>query len=506
MRAGKFGYLALSSLLLTTACNDANEELEPKQDEIIRATSNGGRNEVVLVYAVVADAGWDSLPPLFGLVLRAAGRGDRRALSAEHLPGPHVQLFVYWGDNYAAEFSELTLVDGFSYKAPAIGAPSHWAQADSFQSHPTYDTATNKADLGVIFLDRKPPFDPLPLFRSKVANGTPVTVTGWGSNSAPTPVTGAGSGVQRTGKTTVLGTPTAADYHADDPNPGMLDPAIRAQQLKTDGHTPKSNGCFGDSGGPIILNQWGQDYIAGVSYWTGLSCEEYNLYSRIDAFLPFFDESYKRGGQDVLKPTFTCVTPNPQGSLTAVFGYQNDNGVGISIPLGTKNALARDTANLRPTRFEPGTVPFGFGVDFTSGQTVSWTLSPDNNPTTTVTATASSPRCTAAQSVESNCVLSCRASAEVGLPEGRRVRQLHRELRRDRPPGRRLRHGLQRRAARVPDLRWRHADGRRQLDLRRSRSDVRPRRRPPVGALRRRAERRHPVPLLRIRLLLARAR
>ena len=91
-----------------------------------------------------------------------------------------------------------------------------------------------------------------------------VTITGWGSNSTPTPVTGAGYGVQRTGRTVTIGTPTAADYHPDDPNPAMLDPAVR-QTVHEDRRrrAPYSNGCFGDSGGPIILSQYGQDYVAG---------------------------------------------------------------------------------------------------------------------------------------------------------------------------------------------------------------------------------------------------
>jgi hypothetical protein len=164
------------------------------------------------------------------------------------------------------------------------------------------------------------------------------------------------------------------------------------------------------------VNQFGQDYVAGVFYWTGLSCEEYNLATRLDPFLPFLDLSYKRGGQDVLKPTFACVTPNPQGSLTAIFGYQNDNGVAISVPYGSKNASARDTSGLRPTRFEPGSRPFAFGVDFTAGQTASWTFAPDNNPSITVSATSASPLCTEAQSVESSCVLNCRAQLRSGCP------------------------------------------------------------------------------------------
>jgi hypothetical protein len=403
--------LALCGLSFVASCSDAGGELGAEQGEIIRATSNGGRDQVVMIYATAIAGG-----QIVHRTCSGSYYAPRVVVTAAHclqnIFGDNV--FVYWGDNFTQDFAELTDDGFFGFIPPPIGAPSHWAQADSFQSHPSYDANANSADLGVVFLDRKPPFDPLPLYRSSVNAGVQVTVTGWGANSAPTPTTGAGAQVQRTGKTVTLGSPTAADYHPDDPNPGMLDPAVRATVIKTDGHTPKSNPCFGDSGGPIILNQFGQDYIAGVGYWVGLSCEEYSLFNRISSFLPFFDLSYKRGGQDVLKPTFTCVTPNPSGSLTAIFGYQNDNGVGISIPQGSKNVLARDTANLRPTRFDPGLHTFGFGVDFTAGQTVSWTLSPDNNPTTTVTATAGSTACSAAQSVDTGCILECRAQLRSG--------------------------------------------------------------------------------------------
>ena len=413
MTSRKTGYWALCGLALMAACGEADPNVDTTQDDIIRATSNGGRNEVVMLYGVGFGGGNN-------LICSGSYYAPRVVVSAAHCIRPNLyQMFVYFGDNFQADLAELT-PSGFGLAPPPIGAPSHWAQADSWQVNPAYDANANSADMAVVFLDRKPPFDPLPLYRNKVNANVQVTVSGWGSNSAPTPTTGAGYGTQRTGRQITLGSPTAADYHPDDPNPGMLDPAVRATVLKTDGRAPYSNGCFGDSGGPIILNAWGQDYIAGVSYWTGLSCEEYNLYTRIDSFLPFLDLSYKRGGQDVLKATFACVTPNPQGSLTAIFGYQNDNGVGISIPYGTKNASARDTAGLRPTRFDPGAAgvhSFAFGVDFTTGQTASWTLAPDNNPSVTVNATSTSPRCTAAQAVDSGCVLECRAQLRSSCPK-----------------------------------------------------------------------------------------
>jgi hypothetical protein len=407
MSSRKIGYCLFSAVLLSiSACSvesgEGSEDVGAKTAEIIRATSNGGRDQAVMLYVVTGSGGT--------VYCTGTLYAPRVVVTAAHCltPNPY-QVFIYYGDNLQQDLPELAS-DGFiGLIPPPIGAPSHWSQADSWQVHPAYDANLNSADIATVFLDRKPPFDPLPLYRNRVNSGVQATITGWGSNSTPTPTTGAGYGVQRTGRTITMGSPTAADYHPDDPNPGMLDAAVRQTVLKTNGAAPWSNGCFGDSGGPLILNVSGQDYVAGVGYWTGLSCEDYNLWTRVDSFLPFLDQSYKRGGQDVLKPTFACVTPNPQGSLTAIFGYQNDNGVGISVPYGSKNASARDTANLRPTRFEPGVHAFAFGVDFTAGQTASWTFAPDNNPSVTVNATSTSPRCTAAQAVESGCVLQCRA-------------------------------------------------------------------------------------------------
>ena len=418
MRFTKTGCWLLGGMLLSVAAcggGEGNESLDTKTGEIIRATSNTGRDQVVMLYATRYNGQAVS-------ICSGSYYGPRVVVTAAHcFPSDISQVFVYYGDNYPQDLAELTPAapGQFGLVPPPIGGPSHWAQADSWQINPNYDANTNRADIATVFLDRKPPFDPLPLYRSKVNAGVQMTITGWGANSAPTPTTGAGSGTERSGRTITLGSPTVADYHPDDPNPGVLDPAIRATWLKTNGAAPWSNGCFGDSGGPLILSQSGQDYVAGVGNWTGLSCEDYNLFARIDSYLPFLDLSYKRGGQDVLKPTFACVTPNPQGSLTAIFGYQNDNGVAISVPYGSKNASARDTSSLRPTRFDVG-VPtlhsFAFGVDFTTGQTASWTFAPDNNPSVTLNATAASPRCTAEQAVDSGCVLQCRAQLRSGCP------------------------------------------------------------------------------------------
>jgi hypothetical protein len=328
------------------------------------------------------------------------------------------QLFVYYGDNFTADFPELTQL-GDTHVPPAPGQPSHWSQADSFEVNPQYDASLNAADMGVVYLDRKLPFDPLPLGRFRLDNtwnNKSATISGWGANSAPTPTTGAGGRVQRTGTTKILGGPTAADYHSDDPNPGMLNASVRNTVLKTDGHAPNANACFGDSGGPIIVNQYGQDYIAGVSYWTGLSCEDYGLYTRLDPYLPFLDQSYKKGGQETLIPFLECIAPNPSGTYTAYFGYNNKNGVHVDVPYGANNQLALDTLGFRPTTFATGTHDFVFGVDFTASQTLSYSLAPTNSPRTTINVTKNSPLCGPDKAQEVECGNYCRAIERSGCP------------------------------------------------------------------------------------------
>ena len=421
MRIRKTWSVALAALALGGCADIKDDAIDTKSDEIIRATSNGGRNEVVMLFSVISTPqgifnGTCTGQYFAPRVVLTAAHCLQNIISANSL-NTRPQLFVYFGDNFAVDRAEL-VQSGVTFTPPPIGAPSHFAQADSFTVHPNWDPNLIHPDMGVVFLDRKPPFDPLPLWRNRVAANVNVTISGWGSNSAPTPTTGAGAQVQRTGTTRTLGSPTEADFHPEDPNPGMLDPVVRANVIKMDGVAPRSNGCFGDSGGPFIIRQFGQDYFAGVGYFTGLSCEGYSLFVRNDPFLPFLDLSYKRGGQDIMRNTFQCVTPNAQGTLTAHFGYRNDNGVVVTIPYGTKNSAPRDTFGTRPTAFFPGAAHnFAAAIDFASGQSAVWTLSPDNNPTSTLTATASSPRCTAAQAPLTEAALACRAIRRSGCPQ-----------------------------------------------------------------------------------------
>jgi len=413
---------ALGSVLFTgmiaAACSGGadvgDQELSSASEAIIGPSKPNGPNQVVMLYASVLN----SNGTLGTRTCSGTYFASREVVTAAHcLQNVYAdQLFVYFGDDFATDLAEL--VPGPNGQmAPAPGQPSHFAQADSFEQHPDWNPTQFYPDLGVVYLDRKLPFSPLPISRRHLKANQDVTISGWGANSAPTPTTGAGGRVQRTGKTRTLGSPTAADNHPEDPNPGLDSAANRASLIKTDGRAPYANACFGDSGGPLLLDDCGEKSIAGIEYFGGLSCKDYSLYVRTSSFLPFLDKAEKKGGSEPVKPVFDCVAPNAQGTLTAFFGYNNKNGVSVTLPYGGKNKFARDTKNQRPTRFLPGQHDFSFGVDFTVRQSLSWTLSPDSGPSTTLTVDAGSRRCGGEQAGQTECALACRASQQSGCAE-----------------------------------------------------------------------------------------
>ena len=416
MKPRAFGSVLISGFI-AAACvggvDAEDQDVSSASDAIIGPSKPNGPDQVVMLYASVTNSDGS----LGTRTCTGTYFASRVVMTAAHcLQNVFAdQLFVYFGDNFEADFAQLGPGPN-GMLPPGPGQPSKWAQADSFEQHPDWNATQIYPDVGVVYLDRKLPFAPIPVSRAKLAANQNVTISGWGANSAPTPTTGAGGRVQRTGKTRTLGSPTLADNHPEDPNPGLNSAANRANMIKTDGRAPYANGCFGDSGGPLLVEDCGQTYVAGIDYFGGLSCKDYSLYMRTSSFLPFLDKAVKKSGQEALKPVFNCVAPNAQGTLTAFFGYSNQNGVSVDVAYGSKNKLALDSTNQRPKHFLAGSHDFSFGIDFGSKQSVSWTLSPDSG-STTITVDAKSRRCGAAEADKTECALACRASSKSGCAD-----------------------------------------------------------------------------------------
>jgi hypothetical protein len=389
MKAHRVGLVVCASLLsssfVLSGCGaDVPNPADNGTEAIVRGKDEKKLPQVVAVRSNLFGGGWILCSGTYfakRVVVTAA-----HCLKANAIPG---QTFVYYGDDYLTDVNSLPTI-------PPPGQPSKWARVETAAAHPDYDASIHFPDFAIMHLDRELPFDPIPLLRDPVTDADKKgEIVGWGGSKALTAdITQVeGAGIKRSAKVKLLGSPTDADYHPDDPNPGILDPAIQPKLLKTNGLAPSANTCAGDSGGPLLVERKGKTFLAGVGFWTGLFCEDYAIFTRIDPFLAYFDDAVTRAGKAPIVPRLECVEPQAGGSYLAHFGYRNDNALTVNIPYGKQNLFAKDTAGARPSNFKPGDYLFDFSVPFTSGAELSWTLAPPCGAATTVKANASSPVC-----------------------------------------------------------------------------------------------------------------
>jgi hypothetical protein len=99
------------------------------------------------------------------------------------------------------------------------------------------------------------------------------------------------------------------------------------------------------------------------------------------------------GGRKPVRPILDCVVEGHDGTLTAFWGYENENSKTVTIPVGSDNRFSPAPKDRgQPRLFEPGRTPYlvgAFPVDFSSGHLV-WKL--DGR---TATASSSAKSCSA---------------------------------------------------------------------------------------------------------------
>ncbi|MGC4086325.1 MAG: trypsin-like serine protease [Polyangiaceae bacterium] len=407
--------LGFGALALTACSADVQDSTAQTDQPIVRAAAEGGKDQVVLLYMKTFTGGTRSCTGTY--------IGPRLVLTAAHCMSnvPQNQVYAYFGSDFATDLAALPQ-NPFSLIIPPPGQASPFAQSDSYQVHPDWDASLTYPDMAVVYLDRALPFEPLEVARFRVDRdfvGKTGTLVGWGASAALSADISQTTGgrVQRTGFTKILGSPTQADYHPEDPNAGMLVPGIRRDTLKTDGHAPYANSCAGDSGGPLFVKQRGRDYVAGVGSWTGLWCEDYSLFTRIDPFLSFIDGAERRTGRAPVKPHLECVAPNSDGSYSAFFGYENENGVSVDVPYGFRNAMPLDTDKHRVSHFAPGRHDFVFSVDFQPKQQLLYTLLPEGSRPSVLLANKRSPACGEEVAAQVACGGFCRAGLKAGCTD-----------------------------------------------------------------------------------------
>jgi hypothetical protein len=96
-------------------------------------------------------------------------------------------------------------------------------------------------------------------------------------------------------------------------------------------------------------------------------------------------------GRPDISPSLECVAANPDGTLTARFGWDNDSGMVLLVDRGRDNfTLPTRYSDRLPLEFSAGTTPAagGFTITFPQTEMVVWTLYGQ-----ATIASAASPRC-----------------------------------------------------------------------------------------------------------------
>jgi hypothetical protein len=384
--------------MVLVACGPDGASVEPTQVAASGQTVEAARPQVVALRSEAPSGSW--------VFCSGTYVAPRVVLTAAHcVPSdPGSRILVYHGNDWVRDYAALEEV-------PRPGAPSPWATADSWRTHPDWDPTIMYPDLAVVYLDRELPFDPLPIAPWRleepdigrtgeiVAYGVPGPV---GADEHPR----AGDYVKHSGPAPFSGSPPGSPKPPD-PHPGLDIPEVRAGLALFNGVDAGLTACASESRGPFIMKQGQREYTFGVASWTVDWCDGFSYHTRIDPFVGFLEEQIARAGGAPVSVTPLCVTEQPSGRLRAHIGYDNQNGISLDIPHGPFNHLPQDKLGVRPTRFKPGKA--SFAVDLGAGATLTYRLDGQVGPVSTLRMGAGSPRC----SIEHVSSLFCRTTSSL---------------------------------------------------------------------------------------------
>ena len=334
MKHDRVGLIILASLTLLTNCGvDVPDGADNSSDGIVRGKTEKKLPQVVAVRFNRFNGGWVLCTGTYfasRIVVTAA-----HCLKPDAIPG---QGFVYFGDDYLTDVESLPVI-------PEPGQPSNWARVETAAAHPDYDTNINYPDFAILHLDRELPFAPIPLLRDPVtASDKKGEIAGWGGSKALTADISQveGFGIKRSAKVKILGSPTEADYHPDDPNPGILDPAIRPdaarrptawRRRRTPARATRAARCWSSG---RARPTWRASASGPAS-----SARITRFFSRIDPFLAFFDDAVTRAGKAPIVPRLECVEPGGRRSFLRALRLSQRQRLTVTIPYGRQNLFAR---------------------------------------------------------------------------------------------------------------------------------------------------------------------
>lgn len=110
--------------------------------------------------------------------------------------------------------------------------------------------------------------------------------------------------------------------------------------------------------------------------------------------MPMIARVARAGGGHSLIPLLECVDDNGDGTFTAHFGYLNQTGATITLPVGPKNMFVPGQLDHgQPTVFLPGEHLNVFSVVFPATEELQWMLKADGDRRHQVVASATSDAC-----------------------------------------------------------------------------------------------------------------
>jgi hypothetical protein len=145
----------------------------------------------------------------------------------------------------------------------SLSSPQSNLAVSSIAPHPQYDDSQLTDDVGYLTLSQDAPVAPMPILSGMDGSwvGKDLVFVGYGITSG----NGSGAGVKRS----------------------VTIPIAQVWPSQFEYQTPGKNTCNGDSGGPAFAKVGNDYYVAGVTSYGDVGCQQYGVDTRVDVYASF---------------------------------------------------------------------------------------------------------------------------------------------------------------------------------------------------------------------------
>jgi secreted trypsin-like serine protease len=322
---------------------------------------------------------------------------DRWVVTAAHC----LDLFpLDFGGDEPVEATDLRVIEGKSRIADFT--PDDLIPVEAAYIHPAWDPFALQPDVGLLRLAEPLNAAPAALVTPRsdsqlLFDGRMARVAGWGSTD-PDDFFDSSPVLLSVDVPIVDNQVCDALYDESPFPPDDITPAMICAGDLVDGG---EDSCVGDSGGPLLAIEGGDQLLAGlVSFGNGCAKAEFpGVYARASSVAGWIerciaDQASCAEPGDALRPVrpvLDCVEAVGGGAYVAHFGYESDNSIALGIARGRDNRVFGSTAVDPPLAFAPGRVTRAFAAPFTA--LAAWVLvGPDGRPRAAI-ASRHSRRC-----------------------------------------------------------------------------------------------------------------